>query len=523
MKTTLKWTALCLAALLRLAQPAAAQTLSIGVAAPVTSLDPHFQDAAPNKSLASHLFDGLTDLDERSHVIPALAESWRRLDDLSWEFTLRPGVRFHDGRALTPEDVVFSIDRISRLPNAPAPFTTYTRSIREVRVTGPLTLVIMTSVVEPLTPANMAQVKIVSRTAAFDAATQDFNDGRAAVGTGPFRLISHTPGVSTELARHEGYWGPPPPWERVVYRTISNAGSRIVALLASDVQVIDAVPSQDLARLRATPGVSVAETVGLRLIYLWLDQRAATPAVAGGEGQVLPENPLRDLRVRQALSLAINRPAIVATILEGGALPIGQFMPPGGISHVPDLPVPPYDPARARALLAAAGFPTGFRISLNGPSDRYLNGAQIMQAIGQMWQRVGIRTTVEPQPWTVFSSRVGRGDYSAALGGVGNATGDSSLALRIVVASYAPARGVGILNYGRYENPGLDALINRAVSEPDDRARESLLKEAVVASMADVAVIPLHIQKNIWATSVGLLYTARADEQTRAWLVRPRP
>lgn len=505
--------------------PAPGQTLSVGVAAPVTSLDPHFQDAAPNKGLASHIFDGLTDLDEHSRVIPALAESWRRLDDHSWEFTLRPGVRFHDGRELTAEDVAFSIERTGRLPNAPAPFTTYTRSIREVRIVDPRTLVIVTDIVEPLTPGNLAQVKIVSRAAAADAGTEEFNSGRAAVGTGPFRLVSHIPGSRTELARHDGYWGKAPAWERVSYRTISSAGSRVAALLAGDVQVVDAVPSGDLARLRGTPDVTIAETVGLRLIYLWLDQRSAesTPAVAGPDGQALPRNPLRDLRVRQALSLAINRQAIVDRTLEGAAIATGQFMPPGGVSHAPELPVPPFDPERARALLTEAGFPGGLRITLNGPSDRYLNGAQVMQAIGQMWQRVGVRTAVEPQPWTVFSGRVGRGEYSAALGGVGNASGDASLALRIVVASHEPARGLGTLNYGRYANPQLDAMIARAVSEPDDAAREGLLREAVTAAMADVSLIPLHIQKNIWATRAGFAYPARADEQTRAWLVRPRP
>ncbi|WP_240782682.1 ABC transporter substrate-binding protein [Roseococcus sp. SYP-B2431] len=511
---------------LLLGAPASAQgtrTLSIGVAAPVTTMDPHFHDAAPNKGLASHIFDGLTDLDERSRVIPALAESWERVEDKRWRFRLRRGVRFHDGQDFTAEDVVASIARTGRVPNAIAPFTTYTRSIETVRVIDPHTVEIVTKVVEPLTPGNMAQVKILPRRIAESATTEEFNRGTAAIGTGPFRLVSHAQSAVTELARHEGYWGEKPHWERVSYRPITGAGPRMAALLAGDVQLVDAVPSGDLERLRGERDVAISETVGLRLIYLWLDRRSAerTAAITGPNGEALARNPLDDRRVRQALSISINRQAIVDRILQGAAVPTGQFMPPGGVSHDPARPVIGFAPDRARALLAEAGYPNGLRLTLNGPTDRYLNGGQVMQAIGQMWQRVGIRTSVEPQPWNLFAGRLNQGNYSVALGGVGNASGDSSLALRIVAASFAPDRGFGTLNYGRYSNPSLDALIERAVSEPDDTRREALLREAVGAAMDDVALIPLHIQKNIWATRRGLTYTARADEQTRAWLVRP--
>ncbi len=497
--------------------------LAVGVAAPVTSLDPHFQDAAPNKGLASHIFDGLTDLDEKSRVIPSLAESWERVNDTTWRFRLREGVRFHDGSVLTADDVVFSLARTRNVPNAQSQFSTYTRSIAEVRVIDPRNIELVTSVIEPLTPGNMAQVKIVSRAVVGESAPDAFNSGKATVGTGPFRLVSYAPGTVTEFARNDGYWGTAPAWERVSYRTISNAGARMAALLAGDVQLADAVPAGDLEKLRATPDVQIAEAVSLRLIYLWLDQRSAdrTPAVTGPNGEALATNPLRDVRVRQALSIAINRPAMVERILQGAAIPTGQFMPPGGVSFDPGIPVTPFDPARARALLTEAGYPNGLRITLNGPSDRYLNGAQVMQAIGQMWERIGVRTAVEPQPWNVFSGRVNSGAYSAALGGVGNASGDASLALRIVVATRAPEKGLGTLNYSHYSNPATDALIQRAVSEPDDAKREDLLRQAVRAAVDDVALIPLHVQKNIWATRRGVTYTARADEQTRSWLARP--
>ena len=500
---------------------ASAQTLVIGMAAPVTSIDPHYRDLSPNATIASNIFDALTVLDSAARVRPALARSWRSIDAQDWEFSLRPDVVFHDGRALTAEDVAFTIARVPRVPNAL--FTTYTGSIDAVTTPDPLTVRMHTRYVDPLLPLEMSMVKVISHVAAATADTTDFNSGRAAVGSGPFRFVHYQSGDRVELVRNDGYWGGRAPWAAVTYRTISNDASRTAALLSGDVQLIDAVPPSNLALLRKEPRVTLAQVDSLRLIYIGLDQwrSGPTPFIAGPNGEVLATNPLRDHRVREALSLAINRRAIVDRILDGAGIPTGQFLPPGSYSYVADLPPPGFDPERAKQLLAEAGFPHGLRITFHGPNDRYVADGPIGQAIGQMWSRVGVQTTVEQLPWNVFFERGNRLEYSTYLGGWGTATGEASNALRALLATYDPAKGFGASNRGRYSNPALDDLLSQALRTPDDAARETLLQEGTRMAMRDLAIIPLHNQINVWAMAKGLSYEARADELTLAAFVRP--
>jgi peptide/nickel transport system substrate-binding protein len=501
--------------------PAIAQSLAIGMAAPVTSIDPHYRDLSPNATIGSNLFDALTSLDEATRLRPGLAESWRTLDDQTWEFKLRPGVTFQNGQELTGEDVAFTIARIPRVPNAL--FASYTSSIDKVTLDGPLTLRLHTKYVDPLLPLELAQVRIISHIAAATADTGDFNSGKAAIGTGPYRLVSYQPGNLVELERNESYWGKPPPWRRISYRTISNDAARSAALLSGDVQLIDAVPPTNLPLLEGNAQVTIAKVIGLRLIYIGFDhgRTGTTPFVFGPKGEILAQNPLRDHRVREALSLAINRDALVTRMMDNAAVPTGQFLPPGSFSYVPGLAPPPYDPQGAKKLLAEAGFPDGLRLSFHGPNDRYVNDGPVGQAIGQMWSRIGVQTSVEQLPWSVFFERCNNQEYSVYFGGWGTVTGEASNALRALLATYDASRGYGASNRGRYSNPALDELLVRSLQTQDDGAREKLLQQATTKVFDDVAIIPLYNQMNIWAMRKGLSYKARADELTLAVDVRP--
>ena len=499
-----------------------AQSLTIGIGDAVTSIDPHFLNSPTNKNVDCNIFDALTDADDTINIVPSLAESWRLVDETTWEFKLRKGVTFHDGTPLTAEDVKASFLRVPRVPNAPLPFTTYIRLVKTIKVIDPLTVHMITSSLDPILPNEAAQIRIIQ--ARFGEETSDnFNNGKAAIGTGPVRFVSYQPGGGIELARHDGYWGRKLPWEKVSFRFIPDGGARVASLLAGDTQMIDLVPSDALSTLRNNDKIRVATAeVGLRYIFLALDQaRDVSPFITGPNGETLDRNPLKDVRVRRALSTAINRAALAERVMEGVSTATGQMMPQGSFGHAPDVPVPAYDPDGAKKLLAAAGYPDGLRVTLHSTKDRYVNDTKLVQAIAQMWQRIGVQTSIELQPWSTYASRVGRGEYSIMIGAVAAVTSEGSQVLRSAMGTVDQARGWGGFNWGRYSNARLDALVERAASIADSAAREDVLRQAARLGAEDVANIPIHLQRTTWAMQRGLRFTGRSDDQTRVAEIVP--
>ncbi len=507
-----------------MAQAQQAQTLNMGVGSPVTSLDPHYHQLSPNNAVSDMIFSKLVETDHAARNIPGLAESWRAVAPTVWEFKLRPNVTFHNGNAFTAEDVVATIQRLPNVPNSPSSYAAYARPIVRMEIVDPLTIRFHTREPYPLLPLDMTNVRILDSETHANVTTDAFNNGSAAIGTGPWRVVNHRNGDRIEFTRNDTYWGEKPAFERVNYRMVTNDATRTASLLSGDLDVIDQVPTSDLARLRRDPNISVAETVGLRLVFLGLDHlRAAdenSPQITDNDGRPLGRNPLRDVRVRRALSMAIDRKAIAERVMEGAATPSGQFLPPGTYSHVPGLEAPEFNADAARRLLAEAGYPDGFRITLAGPNDRYINDSRIIQAVGQMWTRIGVRTAVEAQTWSTFVGRAGRQEFSSFLIGWGS-NPDGSHPLRNILATYSRDRGWGASNRGRFSNAEVDALLTESLSELDNEKREQLLIRAQRIAAEEVAVIPLHIQTNIWASRRGFTHQARVDELTRAQDTRP--
>jgi peptide/nickel transport system substrate-binding protein len=500
---------------------AQAEPISMGVSAPPASIDPHFYTLTPNIMLSHHMFEALVARDANSRVGPGLAESWRLLDETTWEFKLRQGVKFHNGADFTAEDVAYTLRRVPTV-QSPSSFAVYTRAIAGVEVVDAHTIRLKTSAPYPLLPNDLAQIFIVPRGLGENVPSSEFNSGRAAIGTGPFRFVSYDPNNRVEMTRNDAYWGAKPEWDRVNYRIITNSGARVAALLSGDVGLIDNVPTADVTRIRSDNRVALAEGNSVRLIFLGLDvfRDAESPDIRGPNGEVLAKNPLQDRRVREALSIAINRPAIVQRVMENVALAANQFMPPGAFGHDPSIPAIGFDPDRAKRLLAEAGFPNGFSITLRGPNDRYINDSQIIQVVAQMWSRIGVKTQVEAGPLATLIGRLSRFEASAYLLGWSNSTGEPSTSLRAVMGTRDTARSIGLTNYGRYSNPRMDAIAEEATRTLDDAAREKLMQQAMRMAMEDVAIIPLHTQKNVWATRRGLTYEPRVDEQTLAVGIR---
>jgi peptide/nickel transport system substrate-binding protein len=260
------------------------------------------------------------------------------------------------------------------------------------------------------------------------------------------------------------------------------------------------------------------------MIHLHLDSnRDKSPFITDKAGKPLERNPFKDARVRKAFSKAINRNAIVERVMESLAIPAGQLMPEGFFGVSPNLKPEAFDPEGAKKLLAEAGYPDGFGITLHGPNNRYVNDDQIVQAIAQMLTRVGIATKVETLPFSVYVSRGNKLEFSAALLGWGVTTGEATYPLRSLVATYNTAKGLGTWNWGRYSNPPMDALLEQALATVDNSKREKLLQQATELVINDYGLIPLHYQVNTWAARKGLSYTARTDERTYAHEVRPAP
>lgn len=504
------------------ASPLAARELTIAYANRVTAVDPHFHYSAANIAMSRHFFDPLILQDEEQGLRPGLALSWTALDDRTWELRLRPGVRFHDGSEFTAEDVAFTLERAANVPNSPGSFAIYIRAIDRAVVIDRHTIRLHTVQPHPQLPWDLSTFGIIPRSIAAFATTAEFASGRAMVGTGPFRFESWTPNEKVVMVRNDDYWGERPAWSRVAVTLVPNNTARLAALLSGTVDVIEQVPSVDVAQLRQRGDVALAGRMTNRVTYLNMDaDREVSPFVTDRAGNAPVRNPLRDARVRRALSMAINRAALVEHTLSGAGVPIGQMVPKGLFGHDPALAPHPYDPDAAQRLLAEAGYADGFGVTLHGATDAFENGPQVCQAVAQMLARIGIATRVETMPRAVYTPRASAQTYSFMIHAWASESGESSGPLKALLATYDREKGWGTSNRGRYSNPRFDQALETALKTLDIGARELLLRQAMRIAMDDAGAIPLYAYKAHWGLRAGLTYAARADSYTLAQHVRP--
>jgi peptide/nickel transport system substrate-binding protein len=518
---------LVLATLAILCLPALAcakdREVSVGLQAAITSMDPHYHNLSPNNSMMLHVFEPLIMRDENQKLVPGLATSWKAIDDLTWEFKLRKNVRFHDGSSFGADDVLFTLKRVPNVPNSPSSFATFTKPIIEAKATDPHTIIFKTATPHVLLPSDIASVMIVSRTIGEKATTEDFNSGKATVGTGPFKFAEYVPNQRVVLRANYGYWGGEGPWDKVTFKILTNAAARVAALLSGDVQLIETVPTADIAQLAKDPKYSLSDKVSNRVIYVHLNQStdSAPPFVTDKSGKPLEKNPFRDARVRKALSIAINRDAIADRIMEKKAVPAAQLLPDFFYGTSKKLKPGKVDPEGAKKLLAEAGYPNGFAITIHGPNNRYINDDKIAQAIAQFYSRIGIDAKVETMPSAVFFTRATKLEFGYMILGWGTESGEQGSSLRSLLATFDREKGMGVTNRGRYSNPALDQLLNTALITMDDRKREALIQQAAELAMNDTALIPIHYEVSTWATSKGYRYTARTDQYTLATGLKP--
>ncbi len=519
----LKLTVAALAAAL-MAVPAtvsAAGELTIGLKSEPSSIDPHYHNLGPNNALARVIFDRLIMPDEKQQLRPGLAVSWKPIDDTTWEFKLREGVKFHDGSPFTADDVVFTFQRAPNVEGSPSSFGTSLKG-KEITRVDDYTVHIKTERPYPLMPNDMSTFSIVSRKHGEGAKTPDYNSGKATIGTGAYKFVEYLPGDRIVLARNENYWGDKPEWTKVTLKAIKSGPSRVAALLAGDVDLIEQTPTPDIERLKKDPNLTLSQGISNRVIYLHLDHdRDVSPFVEAKDGSEIA-NPLKDQRVRMAISQAINRDAIVSRVMEGIAIKAGQLLPDGFFGRSANLKPVKYDPGLAKRNLSEAGVGDGFKLTIHGPNDRYINDAKIAEAVAQMLTKIGIQTDVVTMPKSVYFKRASRGgpngtpEFSFILVGWGSGTGEASSPLKSLIHTYDKSQGFGASNRGRYSNEKVDKLIEDALATVDDAKRQDLLAEATEIAINDGAIIPLHYQVNTWAARKGIKYRARTDEATVA-------
>ena len=497
--------------------------VSVGLQAAITSIDPHYHNLSPNNSLLLHIYEPLVFRDPNGKLAPGLAVSWRAVDDLTWEFKLRKGVKFHDGSPFTAEDVVATYKRVPNVPNSPSSMATFVKPIVETKIVDPYTIVFKTAAPHVLLPSDLAAVDIIPKAVAEKATTEEFNSGKAAIGTGPYRFVEYIPNQRVVMKANYGYWGGEEPWDKVTFKILSNPAARVAALLSGDVQMIETVPTADIARLSSDKNFALADKVSNRVIYVHLYQwnDRAAPGVTAKDGSPLGRNPFMDPRVRKALSIAINREAIDDRIMEKRAVPAGQLLPDSFYGTSKKLKPPKYDPESAKKLLAEAGYPNGFALTVYGTNNRYINDDKIAQALAQFYSRIGIEAKVETMPSSVYFTRATKGEFGYMLLGWGTESCEQGSSLRSLLATQDAAKGMGITNRAHYSNPVFDKHLTDALMTMDDKKREGMIQQAAETVMNDTGLIPIHYEVSTWATAKGYKYTPRVDQYTLVTDLKP--
>jgi peptide/nickel transport system substrate-binding protein len=418
---------------------------------------------------------------------------------------------------------VFSLKRVPNVPNSPSSFATFTKAIVDTKVVDPHTIVFKTASPHVLLPSDLSAVLIVSKLHGEKATTEDYNSGKAAIGTGPYKFVEYAANQRVVVKANYGYWGGEEPWDKVTFKMLTNPAARVAAFLSGDVEMIETVPTADIAKLSADKKFSLVDKVSNRVIYVHLNQHQATNPVflTDKAGKPLEKNPLQDLKVRKALSMAINRDAIVSRVMEGKAVAASQLLPDFFFGTSKKLKPAKYDPEGAKKLLAEAGYPNGFAMTIHGPNNRYINDAAIAQAIGQMYSRIGIDVKIDTMPSSVYFTRATKLEFSYMVLGWGTESGEQGSALRSLLATNDAAKGMGVTNRGRYSNAAFDKLLGDALVTMDNKKREGMIQAAAEMAMEDVGLIPLHYEVSTWATTKALKYAPRTDQYTLAMSLKP--
>lgn len=507
-----------------------ADTLNMAYSAAPSTVDPYKSSASPTASLNEHIYEAL--VSRTNDKLLATDYNWETPTRLV--FTLREGVKFHDGANFTAKDVVYSACRMMyRVNGKKNMLTSALGPVTNVSSIGNHSVAFETAKPYPVLVQKLKSLAILSSGHAdvpsgeikYDnkgdcgitryPARDEFEAGNAAVGTGKYTLAQFTKAGEISLTRNENYWGSKGNWETVTINAVSNSGARMAGLLAGDYNLIENPSMEDLEALKGNSEFAFSATPSWRSIFLILNVGSEqAPGVTAADGS----NPLSDIRVRQALSLSINRDAIVERLMGGLATTASQFAPSyqeGADSSMPEME---YNPEKAKQLLAEAGYADGFSMDLNVPNGRYVNGARVGQAIAQYFTRLGLKVNLKAEPWNVFKKGRKNRDFGVFMYGWGHPQGPAQM-ISYAFASRNKELNLGVSNYSNYKNAEFDAAMEKWAVETDEQAAYGHVQDAMRVAVKDLPGIPLYYQHSVWAHNSDLSVSGRPDERTLAEMV----
>ena len=477
------------------------------------TMDPHSQNELLTNGINGQMYETLVNRGKKLEVVPALATEWKEVDPLTWRFTLRKDVKFHDGTPFTADDVLFSVERASQ-PSSQ--IRVYATALGKARKIDDHTVEFKLSEPNPIMLEHATLVQIMSkawcvknkveRPLDFSAKEESYASTHVN-GTGPYMLKLREPDVKTVMVRNPNWWGKMQGnVSEVTYLSIKSDATRVSALISGNVDLIIDPPVQDIARLQKQGKVRVIEGVENRVVFFGFDQARDELLYADVKGK----NPFKDRRVREAIYRAIDIEALHKVTMRGLSKPTGGITPSILASNPEAEKRLPYDPALAKKLLTEAGYPNGFGFTLDCPNNRYINDEQICVAVSGMLAKIGLRVKVNAQPRAIYFARLPKREISAYMLGWGGAVTDAQVILTPVIHS-DDKKGAGDFNYGNYVNKKLDALIDAARVEADPAKRKKQIADAIAEHNAQIHHVPLHRQVIPWAMGENIRAVHRAD------------
>ncbi len=492
---------------------ASAQTVRIANQGDALSMDPHSLNETLQLSVTGNVYEPLVGRNKDLSLTPMLATSWKQTSPNVWRFELRKGVQFHDGTPFTADDVVFSL---ARTQVEGSDMKSYTNDFKEVRKIDSHTVEIETKTPFPILPDVLSLVYIMSKkwcetnqaTVPVDRRKGVENTASfKANGTGPFRVRERQPNVRTVFTRNGSYWGKiEGNVTEVVFTPIGNDATRVAALLSGEVDVMEPVPVQDIDRVNSSANTRAVTGPELRTIFLGMDQKRDELLYSNVKGK----NPFKDKRVRQAFYQAIDIEGIKKTVMRGASNPSAQLVGPGINGFQPEMKRLPYDVEAAKKLMAEAGYPNGFEVSMNCPNDRYVNDGRICQTVAANLSRINVKINLQAETKGTYFPKVLRRDTSFYMLGWTPATYDAHNVMNAIMRC-VDDKGAGQFNLGAYCNPKVDELTLKVQAETDKDKRNAYIKEAFDLHAADVGHIPLHQQALAWGVNKKVKLVQLAD------------